>query len=1348
MPIISSDTLWKTGEVHDLADSPIQIAHGATLTIEGGVEVKNGDLEVFGKLVVAGGSEKKVNFFDVSILNEGIYQKEATISISHADMAQSYVGGYGYGDLSITDSLIRDGRGVYIPGGVIDSFIERNIFLSSVGIDSALKFGATTYVRDNVFFDQQSTYGQNYAIKADSGETFVEGNTFLSTDRVALFVDKNGILSASDNNFSTTDSDVIASMILDSSDDLNYGPPISASFITVPTDNTPQVPEAMLLDQGQATFQHTGDTFVITVDWAKAYAASEEAASWFRPVQFVEPGYFSGGGLSFTSALAADGVVTYTYDITTQGVPIAVYVTSDPEIITSDYILPNELYTFFFLENAFLNEDNAPPELIRTSETYFALDGQSALEDGQRAWILEFNERVIFTSSAGVGLVADGEPLVLQGDLTGPTLIPGETSKYFVSVYEYQGVPSSQEIKLTLQPQLRMESFDILAVDNELLADMDGAVSSDLVEWVKVSLSGPLYQPLITDVPFWEEYRQDNIYLSNGTFESGSLRLFYPAEVHSSLSDASVIYLGFEDGVLHDFESVDTQLNTTRGYFVDNGSPAFGSLITDVNNNTYELSYQGADEAQSMYVRAGGVWVNLALGQYVEPGSEPTFDIIDLSAITSGPMTVNGNAGVISFYDSAGELVVIDALNYEKFIFNDRHILQDGIYSIGNTFYGTVVSEYVVVGNGGDNYLVGENQWSGATTPETDIVDYSQTVSGITVALGHSAKDQVEVIYKDGTDRDLIFGFEGIVGSAGHDEISGSNIGNYLEGGVGDDILRGYTDINPLSDVAIDILYDPAYVNNNYDLATAKGRAEFDSDSADFLFGGLGNDALYGGAGRDVLIDLDAAEMWGSDRTGFNGDGVDSLLRDSRNSDIAEHDIFIVQGDGLDRALIQNFHLSKEGTGLAGHSYSANDAVVFNIEPYNLGANFIAYNQALLDSGVSAAEVDAALYEYVYSRLEFQTNGDELALKYSDSGNSAVVGRATINGMTSALGEKNRVEAVELKKLSQDLRESPEEFTATMDFQAISQSSNGYGALPDLNIAFALELLPAGTVRGANKYGVLAAELNDHGLNERIYNPSEGDDSILGTKGSDSYEYIVQAFDESLSQAATYAMGEDTIFDIGGQDVLLFSNATIDDLHFSAIRVGRESARNSLQVDYAQKAVMDNDQEVTNAGVVTWQGHFGQGNRQAVEIIEVTNAQGDSQRYALGRASYEYDHKGYAIGGPAITTNNTIDSIMVGQNSIGEGEDRFVFELSDSSSAEKNQSAYFSNYDSGDIIDLSAYVAFGQGEVSEVLTDQQGNVESATVTFGGESFVLDLVFRETRVDTTSLQEAIIFGQQG
>lgn len=560
--------------------------------------------------------------------------------------------------------------------------------------------------------------------------------------------------------------------------------------------------------------------------------------------------------------------------------------------------------------------------------------------------------------------------------------------------------------------------------------------------------------------------------------------------------------------------------------------------------------------------------------------------------------------------------------------------------------------------------------------------------------------------------------------------------------------MRGYTDINPLSDVAIDILYDPVYVNKNYDLATAKGRAEFDSDGADLLFGGAGNDVLYGGAGRDVLIDLDAAEMWGSDRTGFNGDGVDSLLRDSRNSDIAEHDIFIVQGDGLDRALIQNFHLSKEGTGLAGHSYSANDAVVFNIQPHNLGSDFIAYSQALMDSGASVADVDAALYEYVNSRLEFETNGDELALRFSDVGNSAVVGRATINGMTSALGEKNRVEVVELKRLAKDLMESPQELVATMDLQAISQSSHGYDALPDLNFAFALELLQAGTVRGANKYGVLAAELNDLDLNERIYNPSEGDESIVGTKGSDSYEYIVQAFDESLSQAKTYAMGEDAIFDIGGQDVLLFSGANIDDLHFSAIRIGRESAKNSLQVDYKQQAVMDNDQEVTNSGSVTWQGHFSEGNRQAVEIIEVANAQGDSQRYALGRASYEYDHKGYVVGGPAIITNNAIDSIMVGQNLAGEGEDRFVFELSDSPSAKKNQSAYFSNYDSEDIIDLSAYSAFGHGEVSEVMTDQQGNVESATVTFDGESFVLDLVFRESLVDTMSLHESIIFGQQG
>lgn len=48
--IITGNTIWHTGEVHDLSQSTLQIAYGATLTIEEGVTVSEGNIHTFGTL--------------------------------------------------------------------------------------------------------------------------------------------------------------------------------------------------------------------------------------------------------------------------------------------------------------------------------------------------------------------------------------------------------------------------------------------------------------------------------------------------------------------------------------------------------------------------------------------------------------------------------------------------------------------------------------------------------------------------------------------------------------------------------------------------------------------------------------------------------------------------------------------------------------------------------------------------------------------------------------------------------------------------------------------------------------------------------------------------------------------------------------------------------------------------------------------------------------------------------------------------------------------------------------------------------------------------------------------------
>ena len=726
-------------------------------------------------------------------------------------------------------------------------------------------------------------------------------------------------------------------------------------------------------------------------------------------------------------------------------------------------------------------------------------------------------------------------------------------------------------------------------------------------------------------------------------------------------------------------------------------------------------------------------------------GDRIGMDTIDLSGIKSGPIIINANKGEAYVYVD-GKAAILDVDDYDRYILNDRFKGTDGKFVLGNEFYGTVDSEYVVVGSGGDNYLVAGNQ--GATdisssvlvknyqfnstgiVRETDIVDYSQLATGITVNLGYSAKAAVSVVYKDGTTQaDTLFGFEGVVGSRGNDNISGSNVGNALAGGAGNDELSGYH--TPVAFFTTgDALYDPYYLSAEYGKGTANYKAaQFLVDSSDILYGGAGADKLYGGAGRDMLIDLGKAEMWGSDKTGFSGNGTVGL-RDSTNKNLAENDVFWVRGDSAETATINNFHLSKDGTGLAGRSNSANDAIMFSIDTTKLFFDpWVTTMQRMIMSND---------YNEVYSRLSFEqkvvnTDDIELVVNFNKyDGSSIKVGSTIIADMGSMLnGGANRAEVVELKWLAKVddplYLFNPKIDVDLVDFIEHEEFGNS------LNIAIALELQKAGTVRGTNEFGVMAAKLSDNNLDERVYNPGDKDDRILGTANNDSYDFVVQKFNEN----SIIEVGKDAIFDIGGtKDVLTFEGAAIDKLKFSAVSVGRESHANSLRVSYEQTAALDGDSTVTNKGEVTWQGHFQEGGRQAAETLQAAG-----RDYAVAQAVYEYDSKGYVKGGPKITADNARDVIMVGQ---GAG-DKFVFDFNPDAVrvGTSAQSARIAGFDSADRIDISDYVT-QYGSATASMVDGKARVDFADAT-GFGTFRLELTFQDFSPATDDALRLALYG---
>ena len=976
------------------------------------------------------------------------------------------------------------------------------------------------------------------------------------------------------------------------------------------------------------------------------------------------------------------------------------------------------------------------------TRTHLGFNGETFLQDEQ-AFLVNFSERVSIPLVNGLfgGLPAGATVTTHRVFFDENNVLRENAEDQYSDVHlvKVSNLPDGAppDLVLKLQPKLSVESIE--AVSFEDIPDnmvIEGSPPSDgsYASWVKLTLDGDLY--------------------GNGTFESPpQIRIADGAQegtlqVATIPTEKDVIYLAVNGGFLPDQLPQGSEVSL---YDYSTAGNNLGGVIKDEAGNYFVLN--AVDTGGSDTPRVAPVVTvvdDSNMDSFVSAGTGSGIEILDLSLLSTGPLLVDAEYGFMTVYDAYGQARTLEIADYDKYVLNDRYTV-DGGYVYGNTFYGTADSEYVVVGDGGDNVLFAGNQFSGSNKAETDIVDYSRITiddptQGIKLDLGNSASEQVEVSYLEGAsnlvvDSDQIQGFEGVVGSSGADDIQGSNTGNYLSGGSGDDTLSGFSG-------EADVLYDQAYLQQvNYDLDTPEGRAAFDADASDMLVGGAGRDTLYGGAGSDALIDLDGATMWGSDKLGANGG-----LRDSADRAVAEHDMFTVRGDGTDEgtATIENFHLSKDGTGLAGRSYSANDYLVFSADMESLINDAYSADIVLAEEMFGEYMNDARdglgqdqgknLYDYVYSNLEFtQVAGIEdveLTATFSVEGYSAGVGSVIIADMVGALGANNRADVVQLEWLTEAVANDAGSFNAKLDLDMLDLNG-GYELFSDMNIAVALELLQAGTVRSANDYGVMAANLDDLELAERIYNPGESNDRIVGSAGNDSYEFIVQAFESPVpdgdqSTAVSFDTGRDTVFDMGGNDdALVFSDATIDDLKFEAVTVGRESENNSLKVSFSQEATMDGGDQVTNKGELTWQGHFREGGRQAAELVEVSDGLGGQgvSRYSIARTEYEYDAKGYVVEGSAkLAAGSAFDAIMVGKADVDE-TDVFAF-TADQNATNTEQTARIAGFDNGDLIDISDYVlAYGDADLA---------MDGSQVTFSRpedvtDNFVLNLAFQGTAV---------------
>lgn len=277
-----------------------------------------------------------------------------------------------------------------------------------------------------------------------------------------------------------------------------------------------------------------------------------------------------------------------------------------------------------------------------------------------------------------------------------------------------------------------------------------------------------------------------------------------------------------------------------------------------------------------------------------------------------------------------------------------------------------------ITGSSGNNTLMGglgDDILDGGAG--FDMVDYSGASAAIGVDLAQSVQSAT-----GGSGTDTLSRFEGIIGSAFDDTLTGDGNGNLLLGGAGDDSLVGGdgndtlmggagtntfdgglgTDTADFSDLATGQTIDlNTYVSIENAVGGSGGDSLTGTAGANLLSGGAGNDTLSGNGGLDTLVGglgADRLEGTAGDaqffRFGAAGEGGDSIVAFETGTDRLQ-----VSSGGFGVASIvdgQNFFLAA-----AGDPLGVNNAAFI----FDSGTGNFAYDSD--GDGAAAAVVLATL---------------------------------------------------------------------------------------------------------------------------------------------------------------------------------------------------------------------------------------------------------------------------------------------------------------------------------------------------------------------------------------------------
>jgi hypothetical protein len=886
--IISENKTW-SGTITLTED--IQVAPGATLTISPGSRISGGSISVYGSLLANGTAADQIYISNLAIVFSDNFGMPGYIEISHAQIKKSSIlaptGNASYGSFTLKNSTISESKDimyVWYPTGNCE--ISQNLFIKSGGISAGLSGSKILSIKNNTFVDQTTPSAIENWASYEKSKTIVQGNSFLSTDRVAMSLASgynSSAIDASQNYFGTTDPEVINSMVLDRSDSLSRASVINTSdYLSAPSTLSPvysvtRVNEAPTISD---------ETLSVPENSAEGTVAGS--------IKSLDP---EGNPLTYSilegnSDLDKDGRAAFSINASTGVISV-----NDADDL--DY---EKLKTFVLGAQA---SDGALTSIASATVSITNVNEAPTISDKT----LSISENSVSGTSVGSlkSVDPEGTPLaysIAQGnfdlDTDGRAAFSINASTGAISVNDADDLDYEKLKTFVLGVQASDGALTSIASANISITNVNEPSSGSIslsgaaVQGQTLKIISTLNDP---DGPGTATFQ----WLRDGTPITNATAAFYTltsGDVGKSICarlvnidgggfaesklTASVTPAGLKPGVTIT-RSSQTSVTTEQG-----GTVQFSVVLNAAPRENVTLKFASTDNTE-------GKVNSLPLTFTPQNWSTPQ------ALIVQGADDYLNDGDIA--YGITGEIITKDLTYNRTAVPNTSIVNTDDGQDNDRTIYGTDSTDYLTGANGNDR-IYGKGDQDQIKGGRGNDRLYGQEDNDR--LLGETGDDELWGGYDD----DLLDGEEGndsLFGEQGRDSLRGGSGNDYLDGGLlNDSICGGAGNDTYVVDSPGDIINDlgtptdtdtvlvvqaisytlPANVENasiqNSGNANLSGNdlnnVLVGNDGKNNLDGGAGNDALDGGAGSDSLL---------------GGSGKDTLIGGAGNDTLRG-------GDGLD----------------------------------------------------------------------------------------------------------------------------------------------------------------------------------------------------------------------------------------------------------------------------------------------------------------------------------------------------------------------------------------------------------------------------------------------------------------